>query len=85
MWNALNALCITICCKGNFLQCDDADVNEMHLFWGMELKEGVQLLSINSSIVKVAPGNCKLQYWWPDVFVVKNDLCTKDVGAKYVA
>ena len=38
--------------QGNFLQCDDADVNEMHLFWGMELKEGVQLLSINSSTVK---------------------------------
>ena len=75
-----NVECVTLCAlqfvaRKKSLQCDDADMNKMHLFWGMELKEGVQLLSINSSIVEVAVGNCKFQYWWPDVFVVKNDLC----------
>ena len=62
-----NVECVTLCAlqfvaRKKSLQCDDADMNKMHLFWGMELKEGVQLLSINSSTEEAALGNCKFQY-----------------------
>ena len=62
MWNALTLCALQFVARKKSLQCDDADVNKMHLFWGMELKEGVQLLSINSSTEEVALGNCKFQY-----------------------
>ena len=52
MWNALTLCALQFVARKKSLQCDDADMNKMHLFWGMELKEGVQLLSINSSTVK---------------------------------
>ena len=62
MWNALTLCALQFVARKKSLQCDDADMNKMHLFWGTELKKGIQLLSINSSDGVVAHGNCEFQY-----------------------